>query len=632
MQCACATDFCEHSFRHRLRVPIASGLLLGAAFVFQYAARVELLADTFFLLAIVVGAAPLVPRAWRGLRAGRTNMYFLMTIAVAGALAIHELQEAAVVVFLFSLAEALEDYATYRSRRALREILDQPARELLVRRNGKEMVVPESEVRRGDIVIVRTGERIPVDGEVLQGEGLVDQAPITGESLPEEKGPGDPVYGGTLLTSGLLEVRVERVPQEATIARIRRLVERAQQERTQVERWMDRFAQRYVPAMLVFAVLTATIPPLLGWGSWTDWIYRALVLLVISCPCALVLSSPVAMASSLTIAARNGVLFKGASFMELLPRLRVFAFDKTGTLTLGEPRVVKVVPTEGHTPDRLLRVASALARKSTHPLARAIRQHAEQLAVAPLEAQEVETLRGLGLRGKVRERTYYMGSSRFLGRVGVEPRMENLPRSKALVFLGRDDHVCGAFVLEDAVRGTAEAVIRHLKRHCGIREVILITGDRREVADAVARRLGVDTVYAELLPEDKERIVAELDRTKGPLAMVGDGINDAPALARARLGIAVASVGNDLALESAHVALMTGDLSRLPYLLHLARYTMRIVYFNIAFSLAVKFLFFALALFGAASLWAAVLADTGATLLVVANGLRILRVRLETAL
>ena len=587
-----------------------------------------------YALAIALGARFVVVKALSAARRLRPDINLLMVIAVCGALGIGEWFEAATVTFLFSLSLALEGWSIGRARRAIAVLLDlAPPTARLKLDDGEERDVPAVEVPVGSRFVVMPGEKIPLDGEVAAGASAVDQAPITGESVPAAKRIGSSVFAGTINGEGVLEVESTKSANDTTLAHIIRLVEEAHSRRAASEQWVEKFARVYTPVVIVLAVAVFLIPPLVVGASWEDWFYRALVLLVIACPCALVISTPVSIVSALASAARQGVLVKGGIHMEAPARLKAFAFDKTGTLTMGEPEVVGIVPFNGHTDEELLARAAALEARSGHPLAAAITTHARERGVRPGLAEEVTVLPGRGVTGLYEGRAFWLGSHRYLVERGqdapeVSQRAEDLERSgQTVLAVGNDSHVCGLIAVADRVRPEAAAVIREL-RQAGIEHIAMLSGDNRATAESIARQTGVDEVHAELLPADKVAVVESMVERYGAVAMLGDGVNDAPALGRANLGIAMGAIGSDAAIETADIALMSDDLTKLPWLVRHSRRTLAIIHQNIAFSLAVKAAFAVLTLAGYASLWAAIAADVGATLLVVANALRLLRARI----
>ncbi|WP_422022390.1 heavy metal translocating P-type ATPase [Pyruvatibacter mobilis] len=584
-----------------------------------------------YALAIGFGARYVVVKAWYAARALRPDMNLLMVIAVAGAVGIGEWFEAATVSFLFALSLLLESWSVGRARRAIAQLLDlAPPVVRLKLASGEEREVPAAEAPVGSCFIVKPGERIALDGRVVSGMSAINQAPITGESVPVSKEPGAEIFAGTINGEGALEVESTKAAEDTTLARIIRLVEEAQGRRARAEQWVEKFARIYTPAVIVLAIAVFLLPPLLFGGVWDDWFYRALVLLVIACPCALVISTPVSIVSALAASARQGVLIKGGTYIEQPAHLRAIAFDKTGTLTRGEPAVVGVVPLNGHTEQELLERAAALEARSTHPLAQAVVDYAGQIGVAPKPSDDVRVLPGKGVTGLFRGEEFWLGSHRYLLERGqetpeVSDRAEALEREgRTVVVIGNKTHVCGLIAVADTVRPGARGVIEALRER-GIAHLIMLTGDNRATGEAIAREVGIEEVQAELLPEDKVATVEALVSKYGTVAMVGDGVNDAPAMARASFGIAMGAMGSDAAIETADIALMTDDLAKLPWLVGHSRRTLNIIRQNIVFSLGVKGVFVVLTFAGFATLWGAIAADVGASLLVVANALRLLR-------
>jgi Cd2+/Zn2+-exporting ATPase len=581
--------------------------------------------------AVLTGGWFFVPKSWHALRRFRADMNLLMTIAVIGAMVIGQWFEAATVSFLFAFSLLLESWSVGHARRAIRSLvnLTPPMARYICPHDGDIMEKPVADVPLGATVLVRPGERIPLDGVLTKGRTAVNQAPITGESMPVAKGEGDEVFAGSINEEGAIEFRSTKPAADTTLARIIRMVEQAQARRAPVEQWVEKFARYYTPAMIAVAFLVAIVPPLFG-GEWGRWFYEALVMLVIACPCALVISTPVSIVAALTAAARAGVLIKGGAFLEAVGRVKVFALDKTGTLTRGVPEVQEIVPWSGHTQDELLARVAALELHSDHPLARAVLRKARMENVEPLLAQDFHVLKGRGAEAMIEGHLFWVGSHRLLHEKGVEEsemhdqaqRMEDSGHS--IVVVGSDQHVCGLISVADSVRPEVPEVIRRLKA-AGVQHVVMLTGDNQGTADAVSRLAGVDEVRAELLPEDKMLAVQEIEQSHGFVAMVGDGINDAPALAAATVGIAMGAAGSDAAIETADIALMSDDLTRLPWLVHHARRSLRIIRQNIIFALGLKAAFMILALLQVATLWMAIVADMGASLIVIVNALRLLR-------
>ncbi len=583
-----------------------------------------------YAAAVAAGFFTVVPKAVQSVRRRRPDMNLLMTLAVGGALLLGDWLEAATVAFLFALSLALEAWSVERARRAIAKLLDLvPPLARQLTDEGERMVAPGL-VPVGSLVAVHPGERLPVDGRIVEGSSTVDLSPITGESRPVERAVDDEVFTGTINGAGALVVEVTRGAEATLLAKILRMVEEARARRSPAERWVDRFAAIYTPTVFAVAALVALVPPLLAGGDWSVWAYRALVLLVIGCPCALVVATPVGVVAGLAAAARHGVLIKGGRFLELAGQLRAIAFDKTGTLTVGRPQVLQVLPLAGHDERELLERISALEARSGHPVARAILDYAGARGVVPAPAAAHRLLPGRGASGRFAGKEYWVGSHRLLAERGQEtPAIrEQLAAmtgaGRSCVVVGNDDHVCGLIAVADGVREGAARVVAEL-RELGIESVSMLTGDHRGTAEAIARELGINELAAELLPDEKVEQVRALVRRHRSVAMVGDGVNDAPALAEATLGIAMGGAGADAAVETADIALLSDDLSRLPWLVRFSRRTLAVLRQNVAFALAIKAVFVVATALGAASLWGAIAADLGATLLVVANALRLLR-------
>ena len=614
----------------RTRLVALSGLALVTGFVIQASGAAVGFVWIPFALAIVLGGVQTSRRSLTSLRAGHLDINVLMLVAVIGAMALGEWSEGASVVFLFALAQLLEMRAMERARGAIRALMDLAPAEALVRRDGLEQLRPVDDVRMGDIVVVKPGEKIPLDGRVTGGSSEVNQAPVTGESLPVDKTAGDEVFAGTINGRGALEIVVTRLRRDSTLARIIHLVERAQAQRAPIQTFIDRFARVYTPAVLALAILIAFVPPLLASAAWGTWIYRALVLLVISCPCALVISTPVSIVSALAAAARKGVLIKGGARLERIAEVRCVAFDKTGTLTKGRLHVRDVLPVNGAAPSEIIRVAASLERRSEHPIGRAIVERATVSGVALAEADGFQALPGRGAQGTIASRDVLVGSHRLFEERGLcSPAMERAldqlsAQGCSTVMVGVGGTSVGVIGVEDETREAAKGAVELLRQQ-GIEHVVLLTGDNDAAAKTLADAVGLDDYRASLLPEGKVAAVEELRRRYGVLAMVGDGVNDAPALAAADVGIAMGVAGTDAALETADVALMADELLKIPYAVRLSRATTRNIRINIAFSLVLKAAFLVLAVAGAATLWAAVVADMGASLIVIGNALRLLR-------
>jgi Cd2+/Zn2+-exporting ATPase len=585
-----------------------------------------------YSLAILAAVRYVAPKALLSARRLRPDMNLLMLAAVAGAIGIGQWFEAATVAFFFALALALEGWSLGRARRAVASLMNiTPLTARIRDAAGIERDVPVAEVALGAHVLIAPGGKIPLDGRVVAGTSDIDQAPITGESVPVSVAEGATVYAGTINGLGALEIATNRVANDTTLARIVRMVSEAQSKRAPSEQWVERFARVYTPAVMALSLAVFLVPPLLLGGEWTSWFYQALVLLVIACPCALVISTPVSIVAGLTGAAKQGILIKGGVHLETPARIVALAMDKTGTLTHGRPKVVEIVPLGGRSEVDVLSVAAAIEARSEHPLARAILAAAAERGLGVVAARAVTALPGKGVVGSIDGREVWVGSPGYLrerrGELSDGELASHLDRTAAAgltgIVVGEAGSAIGLIAVGDAIRPEARQIVAQLHR-LGVARVIMLTGDSWAPAQAIGRETGIDEVRAELLPEQKVEMIEALVSEHGLVAMVGDGVNDAPAMARASLGIAMGAIGSDAAIETANIALMQDDLSRLPWLIRHSRATRTTIRQNIAFSLAIKAIFAGLTLFGLASLWGAIAADVGASLLVVLNGLRLL--------
>lgn len=588
--------------------------------------------------AIVVAAIlscglPTLKKGWIALRHFTLNIHFLMSLAVIGAMCIGQWPEAAMVIVLFALSERLEAASLTRARRAVEALMRlAPDQASVEQSDGSWIDVPAATLPVGSRVRARPGERIAIDGVIEQGSSALNQASITGESVPVDKTVGDDVYAGSINESGLIVYRTTVAPGDTTLARIVRIVETAQQQRSPTQRFVDRFSRIYTPVVVLCALLVALVPPLAFGLAWVPWIYKALVMLVIACPCALVISTPVTVVSGLTAAARAGILIKGGAFLENGRLIRAVALDKTGTLTRGEPRLTDVVPLGETSRDGALALAAALDAQTTHPIARAVVDGHRDAGLGPLApVTDFEALPGMGVKGRVGQTLYYLGNHRLVESLGVchagvEAELTSLEsQARTAIVLASETQAIAVLAVADTLREESRAAVARLSQ-MGVRTVML-TGDNRATAQVIGEQAGVSDVRAEMLPEDKWRAVSALREQSGHVAMVGDGINDAPALAAADVGFAMGVSGTDSALETADVTLMDDDLRKLPAFIDLSKRSAAVLKQNIAVALGIKGVFFALAAVGLASLWMAVFADVGASLLVIANGMRLLRTR-----
>jgi Cd2+/Zn2+-exporting ATPase len=613
-----------------LLVPAISGAALLAAWLaerneFQREAWLGLYAASY----LVAGWGAFLQGLRLALRL-RLDVDFLMVVAAIGAAWIGRWVDGGLLLFLFALGNALEHYAMGQARKAIRALGQLAPRTARRKRGDVEDEVPVESLSVDDLVIVRPGERLPADGRVDSGAGAVDQSPITGESVPVEKSAGDEVFAGTVNGDGSLIVRVTRRAEDSTMSRMIRLVEEAQAQKGRTQRAAEAFTRIYVPCVVLGTIAALVVPPLLGWLDAREALLRAIAMLVGASPCALAISTPAAVLAGVARAARSGVLIKGGAHLESLAEIRAIAMDKTGTITAGRPEIVDIVPIEGVSKDRLLALAAALERRSEHPIAHAIVAAAEATGAPALEARDVAAMRGKGLEGTLDGAALRAGSPRMLTESGaripdaLQRRIAELDRAgHTLVAVLLDGVAQGAVALSDRPRvGSASAIAR--LQSMGVRPVVMLTGDRAEVARRVGEQVGVDEVRAELLPEDKIEAVRELLAKHRVMAMVGDGVNDAPALAMATVGIAMGQGGTAVALEAADVALMADDLGRLPFTVALARFARGVIRQNVLVSMGMVLLLIPLALSGTINTTVAVILHEGSTVAVVLNGLRLL--------
>ena len=632
---------CEHGHDES---PLPQGLLVAAAGMLTGIGLVlgwmdmgpSWLQTAAFAVATLAGGLLVFPAAWKALLARRLDMNVLMTVAVAGAWIIGEYGEAAAVVFLFSLSELLESWAATRARRAVQALLElSPPTAIVIGADGTEREIAVAEVTIGMEIRVRSGSRVPLDGEVISGNSSVDQAPITGESVPVDKAPGDPVFAGTVNQEGSLTVRVTKAAGDSTLARIIQLVGEAEEQKPPTQHWVDRFAAFYTPAVFIAAILVAVIPPLLMGQAWNPWVYRSLVLLVIACPCALVIATPVSIVSGLTALARRGVLVKGGIYLEAVGKLRALAVDKTGTITQGKPQVTGITSTSEFSEEAILRFAASINCHSEHPLAVAIVTAARSRNLDFEPAADYQSVTGQGARATIGGHPHYIGNHRMAHEAGVcTPEIEAIlagieAKGQSLAVLGHTPHegcagkILGIIAIADTLRPEVTEALR-LIHAAGIEKVIMLSGDNQRTASAIAKQAGIDEAIGDLMPEQKVEHVRKLVAQYTHVGMIGDGVNDAPALAIASVGFAMGAIGSDTAIETADIALMQDDLTKVAETIILGRRTLRIIRFNVTFALAIKAIFLILAFLGIAGLWFAILADTGATLLVIINSLRLL--------
>ena len=625
----CGASYDEESpQRHRWKIAViaVSTISLVLGLVCEFVLGNRLLGEALFLITAVVSGYSIAKNALRAAVRLSLDMNFLRIIAAIGAFVIGHGEEGAAVLFLFYIAEYLEGYSVERARKSVEALVKLAPETAKVKRNGVEVEVHVHEVEIGERMLIRPGDKIPLDGIVVDGTSSVNQATITGESVPITKEKGDQVFAGTINEEGFLEVEVTKKSTETILYKIVQLVEQAQRKKSKTEKFVDKFARYYTPAVVILAVLVAAVPSLLLGMNFSDWFYKALVLLVVACPCALAISTPVSIVSAITSAARNGVLIKGGEYAEEISKIKVFAFDKTGTLTEGKLQVSDLIGLNGYQPKVFLKVAASLESASEHPIAKAIVKRAKEEKLNTQEIEDFKSITGKGIRGRVANGVYYVGSRKLFQESGITIPEEKLnvleEEGKTVILVGTEKELIGIISLRDKIRDVALSSLAELKKR-GIKSV-LITGDNERTARAIAREVGIDEYYAGLLPEEKVKIVNELRRKYRSVAMVGDGVNDAPALAEATVGITMGAIGSDVSLETADVALMKDDLSRLPYLVDLSKRTLEVIKENIIASITIKGGFGILAFPGIVTLWLAVaIGDMGLSLAVILNALRL---------
>jgi Cd2+/Zn2+-exporting ATPase len=629
----CAVDLFEEKpplwKRQILIRSVISGVLLVIGLIAESLTPYKIIAQLMFIFTAAVSGKDIFTKAFRSVLKLRLDMNCLMSVAAFGAFFIGHGEEGAAVIFLFFVAEALEEYAGDNAKRSMSRLLKLAPETARVRGIDKEIECHVHEISIGEIIVIRPGEKIPLDGKVVTGHSSVNESAITGESAPVEKTEGDEVFAGTMNEDGYLEVEVERKSEDTMLSRIIKLVEEAERKKSKTERFLDKFAGFYTPAVIGLAFAIFLVPTFLLGYAWEIWFYRALVLLVVSCPCALAISTPVAMVSAITSAARHGVLIKGATFLEELSRVRACAFDKTGTLTRGRLEVTDIIGFNSHSSQEVLSIAASLEARSGHPIAKAILRKSISENIPLKEVNRFKAIQGMGLEAVINGKTYYAGAKNLLDSLAIKHPEELLhfeEEGKTSIFISDENDAIGVVALGDAIRENAPAIISHLRK-LHIRTEML-TGDNKKVAALLAERTGVDEYHAELLPEDKVRVVESLAARFGSVAMVGDGVNDAPALAVANVGIAMGSVGSDVAIETADIALMHDDLSKIDYVISLSRKTMQVVKQNVIASIVIKGSLTVLASLGLINLWVAVgVGDMGLSLAVILNAMRLTRVK-----
>lgn len=602
-----------------------SAIILAIGLYFNFFTDQKVLAELLFLAVVVVSGYEIIPGGIKNLFKGKFSISFLITIAIIGAFLIGEGAEGAAVIFLFFIAEYLEDYAGERARRSVGALIKLAPQFAVVKRGNETVKLHAHAVDTDEIVVVKPGDKIPLDGIVINGASSVNQAAITGESLPVTKQDGDLVFAGTLNEEGYLEIKVTKRSNETVLSKIIELVKASQQKKSKTEAFIERFSNYYTPTVILLAVIVATVPPFIFGLNFDTWFYRSLVLLVVSCPCALAISTPVSIVSGITAGTNNGVLIKGGEYIETMHKIKTIVFDKTGTLTEGKLEVIDIIPLNNYSKKEILQIAGSLESKSKHPLAEAIIQYLEKSDIELKETHNFESITGNGIRGLIDQKMFYIGNRSLFKNNDEFPeelikKLQN--EGKTVIIIGNEFSIIGVIGLMDIVRPLSKSTIQELKEN-NIKTVML-TGDNEGTAKAVSSKIGIDKYYASLLPEDKVKIIEKLLENGENVAMVGDGVNDAPALARSNVGIAMGTAGSDVAIETADVALMHDDISKINYLINLSKKTMSIVKQNVSVSILIKGSFAAGAVIGFVSLWMAVaFGDMGLTLAVIANALRI---------
>jgi len=620
------------SNKYALSTILSGSVLLLALLLQGFNAPVLWIHSTYILAILLGGFLPAKAGLSILINARELDMNALMSIAAVGAVALGQFEEGAVVVLLFALGNALQAYSMDKTRNSIRMLMDLAPNEALIRRNGQELTLPVQEIILGDILILRPGERVAMDGQVIKGTSALDEKAITGESMPADKELGDKVYAGTINGYGSLEIKVEKLARDNTLSRIITMVEDAQGQKAPSEQFVDKFARYYTPAVIITAALVAVLPPMLLQQSFGHWVYQALGMLLVACPCALVISTPVSIVSAIGTAARNGVLIKGGAYLEAMGEIKAIAFDKTGTLTRGQAEVTDIIALSGN-PAEVLNLAAAIESRSEHPLAQAISKFGQEQGASLAAMDNFQAVAGQGAYADLQGQRYYIGNPRFFAEQAralndqIKQQVEELQnQGKTVILLADAEKFLGLIALADRLRENSVQELALLKQ-MGIEKTIMLTGDNQRTARSIAAAVGVDEFQADLLPEDKVKAIQELLARQPKVAMVGDGVNDAPALAIATVGIAMGAAGTDVALETADIALMADDLSKLAYSIDLGRRTRRIIKQNIAFSLIIKASILLLVIPGWLTLWLAVVGDMGTSLLVTLNGMRLLRTK-----
>ena len=626
----CATDIFEEKKpfwkQKSILIILIAGIIFAIGLYLEFFTKQNAVAQILFCAVVIISGFHIIKQGLISFIKLKFDMSFLITIAAIGAFLIGHGEEGAAVMFLFFIAEFLEGYAAERAKKSIASLIQLAPETATIRKNKEEIKVNVHDIKVGDIIIIKPGDRIPLDGVIIKGASSVNQASITGESMPISKSIGESVFAGTINEEGYLEIKTTKKFNETTISKIVKLVEEAQKNKSKSEIFVDKFSKYYTPIVIALSLLVMFVPVFLFDQPFKEWFYRGLVLLVVSCPCAMAISTPVSMVSALSAAAKNGVLIKGGNFIEEIRKVKVIVFDKTGTLTEGKPEVTNITSLNEYSEKELLKIAASLESKSKHPIAEAVVNFSKKKGIKPENISEFKSITGKGLKGRIRNKVFYAGNKSFFTNLKIKfdkdmvKKLEN--NGKTVILIGDTKKIIGIISLSDKIRPSSRQTIKDLKDK-GIK-TIMLTGDNENSARAISKIIGVDKYYAELLPEEKVKIIGTLLKKYEHVVMVGDGVNDAPALAKAHVGIAMGAMGSDVAIETADIALMQDDLSKISYLINLSKKTMSVVKQNVTLSILIKGSFAILAFPGLIPLWLAVaVGDMGLSLAVILNALRI---------
>ncbi|MFF2290988.1 heavy metal translocating P-type ATPase [Peribacillus butanolivorans] len=618
-----------HKNKNENGLVILSGVLIALGFIGSFNGVSTMMSSILYAIAMVISGAKPVKSAFYAIKSRSLDMNVLMSVAAIGAALIGEWLEGATVVWLFAIGNLLQTKSIERTRNSIRNLMDLAPPEAWIYVGSEIIKKPVEEINVGDIIFVKPGDKIPLDGEIIQGESSVNQAPITGESIPIDKNIGDTVYAGTINENGSLEIRVTKLVEDTTISKIIHLVEEAQEQKAPTEAFVDKFASIYTPVVFILALAVMVVPSLLGFGTWGEWFYKGLEILVVACPCALVISTPVAIVSAIGNAAKNGILIKGGTFLEKAGAITAIAFDKTGTLTEGKPKVSEI-KTINVSEETLLSIALTLEGFSTHPIAKSIVRYGNEKGIQPKNGELYKSIVGKGVQATIQGDIFYAGNLKLFEELNVD--LEDIKKyiheiqnkGKTVVIIGTKNQVIGIIAVSDTIRDTSASALEALKQS-GVNQTVMLTGDNEGTAKMIASEANVNRYFAELLPEDKVDAIKKLQNEGHKVAMVGDGINDAPALATADLGIAMGGAGTDTAMETADIVLMADNLDKLSHTMKLSKKALTIIKQNIWFSIIIKVLALAFIFPGWLTLWMAVLSDTGAALIVILNAMRLLK-------